>query len=49
MPGTVMPKTSSGYLQKTNESFVKEKKFTVFLNLPLDKSHFITDILNHKD
>ena len=42
MPGAVMPKTSSGYLQKTNVGFVREK-ISCFLNLPLDKSHFITE------
>ena len=42
MPGTVRPKTSSGYLQNTSVSFVKEKSL-LFLNLPLDKSHFITE------
>ena len=42
MPGTVMPKTSSGYLQRTNVGFVREK-ISCFLNLPFDKSHFIME------
>lgn len=41
MPGTVKQKASPRYLQKTNVSFVGEKSL---LKLPLDKSHFITEI-----
>ena len=43
MPGTVMPEASPGYLQKTNVGFVR-KKSLMFFDLPLDKSHFITEI-----
>ena len=43
MPGTVMPETSSGYLQNKDVDFVREKSF-MFFKLPLDKSHFITEV-----
>ncbi len=43
MPGTVRPETSSRYLQNTNVGFVREKSL-LFFNLPLDKSHFITEL-----
>lgn len=42
MPGTVMPETSSGYLQNKDVDFVREKSF-MFYKLPLDKGHFITE------
>ena len=47
MPGTVMPEASPRYLQKTNVGFVRKKvwkKSLMFFELPLDKSHFITEI-----
>ena len=43
MPGSVNLRASLGYLPKTNVGFVREKSF-LFLNLPLDKSHFITEV-----
>ena len=46
MPGTVRPKTSFGYLQDINVGFVREKSLS-FLNLPLDKSHFITEVMKN--
>ena len=43
MPGTVMPETSSVYLQK--KMWVCQRKKFDFLNLLLDKSHFIMEVL----
>ena len=43
MPGTVRLETSYGYLQK-QIWFLSEKKVCYFLNLSLDKSHFITEV-----
>ncbi len=46
MPGTVKQRASPRYLPKTNVGFVREKSL-LFLILPLDKSHFITEVLSH--
>lgn len=43
MPGTVKQRTSPSYLQETNVSFVREK-VCIFIKIPLDKSHFITEV-----
>ncbi len=43
MPGTVNQRASPRYLPKTNVGFVREKSL-LFLILPLDKSHFITEV-----
>ena len=42
MPGTVNQRASPRYLPKTNVGFVREQSL-LFLILPLDKSHFITE------
>lgn len=49
MPGTVNQRASPRYLPKTNVGFVREKvccigKSLLYLILPLDKSHFITEV-----
>ena len=43
MPGTVNQRASPRYLPKTNVGFVREKSL-LYLILPLDKSHFITEV-----
>ncbi len=43
MPGTVNQRASPRYLPKTNVGFVRETSL-LFLILPLDKSHFITEV-----